>query len=76
MWLLGREKYYTRFHHDPGDGWRTVKAKGYEDQEEQMRWVDECLRGHFSNLYLGHNNMTLWYFEKRLDAILFALRWT
>ena len=67
--------FYDRFCHDPEDWWRTVKTTGYGDQNALMLWVHENCQGKYSNLYLGHSDSTLWYFESRIAAIKFALTW-
>lgn len=41
-----------------------------------MEWCEEFIAGRYTNTHMLGSGATLWMFEKRKDAIWFALTWT
>ena len=58
----------------PQESWYKVETPGWTCEPENRIWCETRSVDHqFSNIFLPINDVMVWYFEDRFDAIWFAL---
>lgn len=61
--------------HPTGLKWK-ISTPGYVEEDAMSDWCNSRIQGHYSNIYMIVSDVTVWFFERRKDAIWFALTWT